>query len=122
MNSVADKFSAREFVITSELTPPKGVDLTDVFAKAQALKGFVDAFNLTESPRARMAIAPSAVAHLLLDRGIKPIVQMTARERNRIAIQADVPGAAALGCATSSSWRAIPRPTVIILRRSRYSI
>jgi methylenetetrahydrofolate reductase (NADPH) len=97
MNTVADKIIAREFVVTSELTPPKGVDLTDVFAKAASLKGFVDAFNLTESPRARMAIAPAAVARLLLDRGIEPIVQITARDRNRIAIQADILGAAALG-------------------------
>jgi 5,10-methylenetetrahydrofolate reductase len=97
MNTVADKIIAREFVVTSELTPPKGVDLTDVFAKAESLKGYVDAFNLTESPRARMAIAPAAVARLLLDRDIEPIVQITARDRNRIAIQADILGAAALG-------------------------
>jgi methylenetetrahydrofolate reductase (NADPH) len=97
MNTVADKIIAREFVITSELTPPKGVDLADVYAKADLLKGCVDAFNLTESPRARMAIAPVAVGRLLLDRGIEPIVQVTARDRNRIAIQADILGGAALG-------------------------
>ena len=97
MNTVADKIIAREFVITSELTPPKGIDLTDLFAKADSLKGSVDAFNLTESPRARMAVAPAAVARLLLDRGIEPIVQITARDRNRIAIQADILGAAVLG-------------------------
>jgi len=97
MNTVADKIIAREFVVTSELTPPKGVDLTDVFAKAESLRGYVDAFNVTDSHRARMAIAPSAVARLLLDRGIEPIVQITARDRNRIAIQADILGAAALG-------------------------
>jgi len=97
MTTVADKIIAREFVITSELTPPKGIDLSDVFSKADGLKGYVDAFNLTESPRARMAIAPSAVARLLLDRGIEPIVQITARDRNRIAIQADILGAAAMG-------------------------
>ncbi len=97
MGTVADKIIAREFVVTSELTPPKGIDLTDLFAKADSLQACVDAFNLTESPRARMAIAPSAVARLLLDRGIEPIVQITARDRNRIAIQADILGAAALG-------------------------
>lgn len=97
MTTVADKIIAREFVITSELTPPKGIDLSDIFSKAEALKGYVDAFNLTESPRARMAIAPSAVARLLLDRGIEPTVQITARDRNRIAIQADILGAAAMG-------------------------
>ena len=97
MTTVADKIIAREFVITSELTPPKGIDLADLFSKADALKSYVDAFNLTESPRARMAIAPSAVARLLLDRGIEPTVQITARDRNRIAIQADILGAAAMG-------------------------
>jgi methylenetetrahydrofolate reductase (NADPH) len=97
MNTVADKIIAREFVVTSELTPPKGVDLTDMFAKAQSLKGYVDAFNLTDSHRARMAAAPAAVARLLLDRDIEPIVQITGRDRNRIAIQADILGAAALG-------------------------
>ena len=97
MSTLADKINAREFVITTELTPPKGVDLSEVFAKADSLKDSVDAFNLTESPRARMAIAPTAVARLLLDRGIEPIVQITARDRNRIAIQADLLGASALG-------------------------
>src|ERR1700759_3128729 len=97
MTTIADKIIAREFVITSELTPPKGIDLAEMFSKAEALKGYVDAFNLTESPRARMAIAPSAVARLLLDRGIEPMVQITARDRNRIAIQADILGAAAMG-------------------------
>src|SRR5262249_37788995 len=59
--------------------------------------GYVDAINLTESPRARMAIEPTAVARLLLERGHEPIVQFTARDRNRIALQADILGAAALG-------------------------
>jgi methylenetetrahydrofolate reductase (NADPH) len=97
MNSVADKIAAREFVITSELTPPKGIDLADVFAKADLLRDCVDAFNVTESARARMAISPTAVGRLLLDRRIEPIVQFTARDRNRIAIQSDLLGAAALG-------------------------
>jgi methylenetetrahydrofolate reductase (NADPH) len=97
MNRLATRIRSREFVVTSELTPPKGLDLSELFSKAQALKDHVDAFNLTESPRARMAIEPTAVAHLLLDRGIEPVVQITARDRNRIAIQADLLGAVALG-------------------------
>ena len=97
MHKLADRIRSQEFAITTELTPPKGLDLADVFAKADALKDYVDGFNLTESPRARMAIAPIAVGRLLLDRGIEPIVQITARDRNRIAIQADLLGAAALG-------------------------
>jgi 5,10-methylenetetrahydrofolate reductase len=91
------KIRSQAFVVTTELTPPKGIDLAELYAKADALKEIVDAFNLTESPRARMAIDPRSVGRLLLERGIEPIVQFTARDRNRIAIQADLLGAAALG-------------------------
>lgn len=97
MSQLSDKIRARAFTVTTELTPPKGIDLSELFAKADALKDLVDAINLTESPRARMTIEPTAVAKLLLDRGIEPIVQFTARDRNRIALQADILGAAALG-------------------------
>lgn len=97
MTSLLAKLRSGSFVVTTELTPPKGIDLTDLYARAESLRHFVDAFNVTESPRARMAIDPRSVGKLLLDRGLEPIVQMTARDRNRIAIQADLLGAAALG-------------------------
>jgi 5,10-methylenetetrahydrofolate reductase len=97
MTPLETKIRSGTFVVTTELTPPKGIDLTDLFAKADALQGYADAVNLTESPRARMAIEPKSVAHLLLDRGLDPIVQITARDRNRIAIQADLLGATLLG-------------------------
>ena len=97
MTTLADKIRARSFVVTTELTPPKGIDLADLFAKADALKGVVDAINLTESPRARMAVEPKSVGRLLLERGIEPIVQFTGRDRNRIALQSDILGAAVLG-------------------------
>jgi 5,10-methylenetetrahydrofolate reductase len=97
MSKLSDKILAKAFAVTTELTPPKGIDLSDIFAKADALKGLVDGINLTESPRARMAIEPKSVARLLLERGVEPIVQFTARDRNRIALQSDILGAAALG-------------------------
>ena len=97
MTKLEEKIRAKAFVVTTELTPPKGIDLTELFAKADALKGYADAINLTESPRARMAVEPKAVARLLIERGLEPIVQVTARDRNRIAIQADLLGAALLG-------------------------
>ena len=97
MTPLEAKIRSGAFVVTTELTPPKGIDLADLFARADALKGYADAVNLTESPRARMAIEPKSVAHLLLDRGLDPIVQITARDRNRIAIQADLLGATLLG-------------------------
>jgi methylenetetrahydrofolate reductase (NADPH) len=92
-----EKIRSGAFAVTTELTPPKGIDLTELLAKADALKGYADAINLTECPRARMAVEPKAVARLLIERGLEPIVQVTARDRNRIAIQADLLGAALLG-------------------------
>jgi 5,10-methylenetetrahydrofolate reductase len=97
MPSLQQTLSAGKTVVTAELTPPKGTDLSELFAKAQALQGFVDAINVTESARALMTMAPVAAARLLLERGTEAIVQMTARDRNRIAIQADLLGAAVLG-------------------------
>jgi len=97
MSPFGEKLLSTKFVVTTELTPPKGVDLSEFFAKADALKGFVDAVNVTESPRARMAVEPKSVGHLLQDRGIEAIVQITARDRNRIAIQADLLGGYLLG-------------------------
>jgi methylenetetrahydrofolate reductase (NADPH) len=95
--SLAAKVAARQFVVTGELTPPKGTDLTRLFANAELLRYAVDAINITESPRARMSMDARAVAKLLLDRGIETVVQITSRDRNRIAVQADLLGAAALG-------------------------
>jgi methylenetetrahydrofolate reductase (NADH) len=97
MRTLVEKVKAKDFVVTAELTPPKGTDLTELFSKAESLAGWVDAVNLTESPRALMSTAPIAVARMLLDRNVQAIVQMTSRDRNRIAIQADLLGAAVLG-------------------------
>ena len=97
MTSLASKLKAGKFIVTSELTPPKGTDLTELFAKADMLVDCVDAFNVTDSHNSRMSLAPIAAAHLILDRGVEPIVQMTTRDRNRIALQGDMLAAAALG-------------------------
>ncbi len=97
ISSLAAKIAARQFVVTGELTPPKGIDLTRLFATAELLRHAVDAINITESPRARMSMDARAVGKLLLDRGIETVVQVTCRDRNRIAVQADLLGAAALG-------------------------
>jgi len=86
-----------EFVVTAELNPPKGTDLGPLFERAEMLRGWVDAFNLTDSAGANMTMAPVAVAHKLLDRGIEPIVQFTGRDRNRIALEGDMLAAYALG-------------------------
>jgi methylenetetrahydrofolate reductase (NADPH) len=97
LSKLSTALDSGDFVVTVELTPPKGTNLDELLAKANALKNQVTAFNLTESHSARMAMDPVAAGHLLLNRGIEPIVQMTSRDKNRIAIQASMLGAAALG-------------------------
>src|SRR5258708_32152727 len=97
MSLLEGKLRSAHFVVATELTPPKGIDLSEFFAKADALKNIVDAINITESPRARMTGDPKSVAHLLQDRGIEAIEQITARDRNRITVQADLLGACLLG-------------------------
>ncbi len=97
MQSLAKKLKTNDFIITTELTPPKGTDLSTVFEKADALKDHITAFNITESHAARMSCDPVAVGHHLAQRGIEPIVQMTSRDKNRIAIQSAILGAATLG-------------------------
>ena len=86
-----------KFVVTTELNPPKGTDLAPLLAKAESLRGAVDGFNLTDSHTSRMSISPLAAAARLADAGLTPILQMTCRDRNRIALQADALAAAALG-------------------------
>lgn len=96
-NSLSALLRSGKFVITTELNPPKGTNLVPLLERAESLRGVVDAFNLTDSHTARMSMSPVAAAHLLLDRGFEPILQITCRDRNRIALQADVLAAAALG-------------------------
>lgn len=95
--SLADALGSGRFVVTSELNPPKGTDLGAALKKAEALRGCVDAFNVTDSHTARMTMAPIGLARALLESGFEPIVQVTGRDRNRIAIQGDLLAAAQLG-------------------------
>ncbi len=86
-----------DFVVTAELNPPRSAAASVVRRRAGVLKGFVDAVNVTDSNRAVAAMAAIPAAVIVRDAGVDPIVQMTGRDRNRIALQADLLGAAALG-------------------------
>ena len=97
MTRLENALACGDFVVTTELNPPKGTDLSAFFAAAQSVGSLVTAVNLTDSHAARMSISPLATAHLLLDQGIEPILQMTGRDRNRIALQGDLLGAHVLG-------------------------
>jgi methylenetetrahydrofolate reductase (NADPH) len=97
LSKFADALESGKFVVTAELNPPKGTDIDPLLEKARMLNGRVDAFNLTDSHSSLMAMAPTAVAHRLLDEGVEPILQITCRDRNRIALQSDLLGASFLG-------------------------
>lgn len=89
--------SSGRFAVTAEIGPPRGPDSTEVRHNARMLKGFVDACNITDNQTAVVRMSSIAASKIVLDQGVEPIMQMTARDRNRIAIQSDVLGAAALG-------------------------
>jgi methylenetetrahydrofolate reductase (NADPH) len=86
-----------EFVVTSELGPPRGASREVVEKKAEILKGSADAFNITDCQTAMVRLSSIASGVILINMGMEPVVQMTCRDRNRIAIQSDILGAAALG-------------------------
>src|SRR5437763_11297661 len=88
---------ARRFPITTDLPPPVSFDPDDLLHKARPLRGLADAVNVTDGASARAHMSALAAASLLLHKGIEPILQLTCRDRNRIALQADLMGAAALG-------------------------
>lgn len=85
------------FAVTGELGPPKGNDIGVVKRKADLLRGVVDAVNVTDNQTAIVRMSSIATSSLLLQMGIEPVMQMTTRDRNRIAIQSDLFGATALG-------------------------
>lgn len=83
--------------MTGELNPPKSASPEVVRRRAGVLKGSVDAVNVTDSNRAVVAMAAIPAALIVREAGVEPVVQITGRDRNRIALQADLLGAAALG-------------------------
>ena len=97
MGRLSEKFLSGSFVVTSELTPPKGTDVDTLLEKADLLAAAVDAINVTDSHGSKMSLSPIAAALLIADRGVEPILQMTTRDRNRIALQSDMLGAWVLG-------------------------
>lgn len=86
-----------EFIITAEVAPPKGGDMTHTLAMAQLLKNRVHAINITDGSRAVLRMSPLAVSVIILQHGIEPICQVACRDRNQIGLQADLMGAHALG-------------------------
>lgn len=89
--------SAGRFVVTAEVTPPLSADAATLLVRAAPLKGKADAVNVTDGAGARTTMSSLAAAAILVRAGIEPVLQMACRDRNRIALAADLIGAAALG-------------------------
>jgi len=85
------------FAVTSECGPPRGADPEVIRRKGEALKGVVDAVNVTDNQTSVVRMSSIASCVILKEMGFDPIVQMTTRDRNRIALQSDILGAGALG-------------------------
>lgn len=96
-NSLRQAVRSGEFLITAEVCPPKGGDPTHMVEMAKLLKGRVHGVNITDGSRAVLRMGSLAASVILLQHGIEPICQMACRDRNRIALQADLMGAHALG-------------------------
>lgn len=86
-----------QFAVTGELGPPKNGDMEVVRKKARILKGHVDAVNITDCQTAIVRMSSLTAGLIALSEGVEPVMQMTCRDRNRIAIQAEALGASALG-------------------------
>jgi len=85
------------FVVTAELSSSNSADPQATWRRAEVLRGSVDAINCTDNTGAHVHMSSLAAAHLLVEKGLEPIMQLTVRDRNRLALQADLLGAAALG-------------------------
>lgn len=95
--SFKDALTSKKFVVTAEVGPPKGTDIKETLHHIKLLKDKVDAINVTDNQSAVMRICSLAICKIVMDQGAEPILQMTCRDRNRIALQSDLLGANVLG-------------------------
>ena len=97
MSTLRERLVSGQFVITTEMEPPKGTDLSQFLSTAALLKGKVAAINVTDNQRAIMRLSSVGGATLLVREGLEPILQLTCRDRNRMALQSDLLTASVLG-------------------------
>ena len=88
---------AGKFGVTAEIGPPQSADPEPLRHHAKMLKGSADAFNLTDNQTAVVRLSSIASAAIIMSEGVEPVIQMTCRDRNRIALQSDLLGASAIG-------------------------
>jgi methylenetetrahydrofolate reductase (NADPH) len=95
--TLKEKLKQGQFVVTAEIGPPKGVDLTKTLAEVRTMGEGVDAINVTDLQGGIMKMGSLALSHLLIDEGREPVFQLTASARNKLAIQSELLSAHALG-------------------------
>ncbi len=91
------KLDEGRFVVTAEISPPKGTDTAGLLKDASMIKDVVDVINVTDNQRAIMRMSPAAACSILESKGYETIMHMTCRDRNRLALQSELLGAFALG-------------------------
>ncbi len=95
--SLHDKLLSGKFLVTAEISPPKGTDTTAMLKDASLIKDVVDAINVTDNQRAVMRMSPAAACSILQRKGYETIMHLTCRDRNRLALQSELLGAHSLG-------------------------
>jgi methylenetetrahydrofolate reductase (NADPH) len=110
-----DKLRAGQFVITAEVTPPVSFRADDLLQRALPLRGLADAINVTDGASARAHLSAPLAAAILAREGLEPVLQFTCRDRNRIALEGELMGAAACGirnilCLTGDDPKAGDQP------------
>ncbi|HET8759711.1 MAG TPA: methylenetetrahydrofolate reductase [Nitrospiria bacterium] len=97
MRRLREVIEAGQFAVTVECEPPKGADVTTVLSRTKALLGRIHGINVTDNQAAVMRMSSLAMCRLLYEQGHDPVLQLTTRDRNRLALQSDLLGAHALG-------------------------
>jgi methylenetetrahydrofolate reductase (NADPH) len=97
VSELAQRLASGRFTITAELVPPVSSDPDEIIKRAVPLKGLATAVNVTDGAGAKVHLSSLAASRILVESGIEPILQMTCRDRNRLALQSDLLGAMAFG-------------------------
>ena len=95
--SITDLVKQGKFVVTAEVGPPKGIDIQEMLETAETIRGKVDAINATDQQSSAMRLGSLATCCILKQKGLETVLQVTCRDRNRIALQSDLLSAAVLG-------------------------
>ena len=92
-----ERFKQGKCVLTCEAGPPKGIEIAQLIAELEPLRTKIDAFNVTDLQSSVLRVGSLAVCRILREKDLEPIMQLTCRDRNRLALQSDVLSAAVLG-------------------------